>query len=98
MKEKRSESNYLYRGRILNLRRDKVLLPDGREAFREVVEHSGAVACLVLTPEGKAVFVRQFRAPSEKRFLRCRREELTETKVRKRQCGGNFGKRWESKR
>ncbi|MFY9422651.1 MAG: NUDIX hydrolase [Bacilli bacterium] len=69
MKEKRSESNYLYRGRILNLRRDKVLLPDGREAFREVVEHSGAVACLVLTPEGKAVFVRQFRAPLGKEIL-----------------------------
>lgn len=61
--EKRLGTEYLYRGKIINLRRDTVELPNGKEAFREIVEHSGAATCLVLTPERKIIFVRQFRAP-----------------------------------
>lgn len=61
--EKTLESAAVYRGLIVNVRRDKALLPDGRPCEREVVEHSGAVALAALTDNGELLFVRQFRYP-----------------------------------
>ncbi|MGB9859138.1 MAG: NUDIX domain-containing protein [Moorellaceae bacterium] len=57
------KSERIYTGKILNLRRDIVLLPDGREASREVVEHTGAVAIVALEPDGRIYLVRQYRYP-----------------------------------
>lgn len=61
--EKTVESSLVYRGLIVNVRRDKALLPDGRPCEREVVEHGGAVALAALTDSGELLFVRQFRYP-----------------------------------
>ncbi|NLA10685.1 MAG: NUDIX hydrolase [Firmicutes bacterium] len=60
--EKQLSREYLYRGKIVNLRRDLVRLP-GREepASREIVEHPGAVAILALDGERRVAFVRQYR-------------------------------------
>ena len=52
-----------YRGRIVYLHRDTVRLPDGSEAVREVVEHSGGVGVLPVDEDGNAWCVRQFRYP-----------------------------------
>ncbi|WP_027719469.1 NUDIX hydrolase [Desulfovirgula thermocuniculi] len=59
--EKTLHSQVIYRGKILNLRVDRVLLPNGTEGLREVVEHAGAVAVVALTEEGEVVMVRQYR-------------------------------------
>ena len=61
--EKTLEQEYKYTGRIINLRVDKAELPNGKEATREVVEHSGGVTVAALTDEGELLFVRQFRYP-----------------------------------
>ena len=53
----------IYEGKIINLRRDKVRLPNGKEASREVVEHPGAVAIVPVLPDGRIILVRQFRHP-----------------------------------
>lgn len=63
--EKTLSSTYIYRGRVINLRQDRVNLPDGRETTREIVEHPGAVVLLALTNEKKIVMIRQFRKPAE---------------------------------
>lgn len=63
LNEKQLESEYLYKGKIINLRRDTALLPDGKTALREVVEHPGGVCVAALTDEGDVIFVRQFRYP-----------------------------------
>lgn len=52
---------YAFRGRLLNLRIDRVLLPDGEETTREIVEHPGAVAIVALPQPGSALLVRQHR-------------------------------------
>ena len=55
-------SSYLYRGKIINLRRDMVLTPGRTEpALREIVEHPGAVAILVLDKRKGILLVRQYR-------------------------------------
>lgn len=64
-KEKTLCKNYVYKGKILSLRKDDVVLPNGQQAIREVVEHSGgsAIYCEV---NGKILLVRQYRYPYEK--------------------------------
>lgn len=59
--EKTLSSEYIFKGKILKLRVDEVELPNGKKARREVTEHSGAVAVLPVTDDGKAMLVRQFR-------------------------------------
>mgnify|MGYP001516179400 FL=1 len=59
--EKPIEQEYRYKGKIVNLRVDKALLPNGAQATREVVEHPGGVCVAALTDEEELLFVRQFR-------------------------------------
>ena len=61
--EKTLERNVLYQGAIVTLRRDRARLPDGRETFREVVEHPGGVAIVPLHDDNTVTLVRQFRYP-----------------------------------
>lgn len=58
--EKRVKSNLLYDGKIIKLRVDDALLPDGRPCKREYVEHPGGAAVLFVRG-GKVLLVRQFR-------------------------------------
>jgi ADP-ribose pyrophosphatase len=59
--EKTVLSRLIYQGKVVSLRVDEVLLPDGSKASREVVEHPGAVAVLAVSDDGEAYFVRQYR-------------------------------------
>jgi len=65
LEEKTLSSTYIYQGKIINLRQDKVKLPDGRETVREIVEHPGAVVILALTDKKEIVMIRQFRKPAD---------------------------------
>ena len=51
----------VWTGRIFNVDRLQVQLPDGRNAIRDVVRHPGAVAVVALTEEGRICLVRQYR-------------------------------------
>lgn len=61
--EKPLKQDYLYRGKIVNLRVDNAELPDGTTALREVVEHPGGVCVAALTEKEELLFVEQFRYP-----------------------------------
>ncbi len=50
-----------WKGRIFDVSRLSVKLPDGRSALRDVVRHPGAVAIVALTDDGRICLVRQFR-------------------------------------
>lgn len=63
LKEKTLQSEVLYEGKILTLKLDEVQLPDGKNAKREVVCHSGGVCVAPLDDQGNLYFVRQFRYP-----------------------------------
>lgn len=68
--EKTLSSTIVYKGKVVSLRVEEVLLENGTLARREVVEHPGAVAVLAVTGEEKEVFfVRQYRKPVEKMLL-----------------------------
>ena len=59
--EKPLESESIYEGKVLHLFLDKVELPDGNPAYREVIRHNGAVCVLPLTDDGKVACVTQYR-------------------------------------
>ena len=66
LNETRLSSEKIFDGHILHIRRDKVRLPDGSEAFREVADHPGGVCVLALDDRNQALMVCQFRYPYEK--------------------------------
>ncbi len=54
----------IFHGRIFDVHKDRVALPDGRESTREVVHHKTGGVCVVpLTEDGKVYVVRQCRYP-----------------------------------
>lgn len=61
--EKTLSSESIYKGRVIELRRDEVELENGSRAEREVIHHNGGVAVLALDDNGNALFVRQYRYP-----------------------------------
>lgn len=53
----------VFKGMLLDVRRDVVALPDGSQATREYVVHPGAVVVVPLLDDGRLVMERQFRYP-----------------------------------
>ena len=63
LREDTLSSEPVYQGSFLQMRRDRVRLPDGREASREYVVHPGAVMVVAILPDGRLVMERQYRYP-----------------------------------
>ncbi len=61
-------SETLYVGRVMALRRDQVVMPGGRAAAREVIEHPGAVAVVPFDGDGRVVVIHQYRHPLGRRL------------------------------
>lgn len=55
------DNEYVYEGKILNLRVDRVRFPSGGIKLREVVEHRPAVAILATDADGCVYLVSQYR-------------------------------------
>ena len=89
------ESERLFSGAVFDLEVDRVKLPNGRIATRELIRHKGAVAIVPLFPDGTVAVEAQFRyavgrimieipagkldAPDEDREAAARRELREET-------------------
>ena len=58
--EKTVKKNYIFKGKIVNVRCDDALLPNGKPCTREVVEHNGG-ACVLYVENNKILFVKQYR-------------------------------------
>lgn len=67
--EKELEREYVYKGKIINLRVDKVEMPGGNIATREVVEHNGGVGVLPVDKDNMVYLVRQYRRPVDRELL-----------------------------
>ncbi len=67
--EKQLEREEIYNGVVLHVVRDKVALPTGRVAYREICLHTGAVAVIPVTNDGMVIMERQFRYAHNRVFL-----------------------------
>ncbi len=54
-------SETVFKGKIYDIERDVITLPDGRTTTRETVRHNGASAMIAVDDDGKILFVRQYR-------------------------------------
>ncbi len=59
----------LYSGRVFDVVRHKVRLPNGRVSIRDFVKHPGAVAIVAVTSSGEVVLVRQYRHAAGEELL-----------------------------
>ena len=60
MIERTLKKNYVYQGKIISVRCDDALLPDGNPCKREIVEHSGG-ACVLYIENDAVLLVKQYR-------------------------------------
>ncbi len=68
-REKALSADYKFKGKVIKLRVDDVLLPDGNRATREVVEHNGGVCVAAVTENDEVLAVRQYRYPYSETIL-----------------------------
>ncbi len=67
--EQMISSERVFDGRIVGVRADAVLLSNGRNATREVIEHRPSVVVVPIDADGNAILVRQYRYPAERVLL-----------------------------
>ena len=61
-------SDITYRGKVFDVRRDRIAEPTGLEATREMIAHPGSVVVLPVFADGRILMIRQYRYAA-KQFL-----------------------------
>jgi len=69
LKETKLDSELVYDGGFIKVRKDNARLPDGSTSTREYIQHPGAVAMLALLDNGKLVMERQYRYAPQREFI-----------------------------
>src|SRR5437764_1961317 len=59
--EERIESQPVYTGKLFQVYKDRVRLPNGNTTTREIVRHPGSVGIVPRQEDGRIVLVRQYR-------------------------------------
>ena len=57
-------SETLFRGRVFDVRREQVRMPDGQTVRLDIVSHNGAVTLVPMDADGQIWFIRQYRHPA----------------------------------
>ena len=60
-KERPISSDIVFKGQLLEVRRDEATLPNGEIGIREWIKHPGAVCCIPILPDGKIGMIKQYR-------------------------------------
>ena len=61
--EIRKDSTLIYDGDVLHVFKDTAVLPNGKDANRELIRHIGAVAIAAITDDNEVILEHQFRYP-----------------------------------
>ncbi len=61
MREKKIEGTTIFDGKVVRLDKDKVLCPNGKESYREIIRHPGGAGILCITKEDNVLLIKQFR-------------------------------------
>ena len=69
LEEKKISREDIYHGNVLHVVCDKVLLPNGEQATREMCLHVGACCIIPLLEDGTVLMERQYRYPLERVFF-----------------------------
>ncbi|WP_242219066.1 NUDIX domain-containing protein [Bacillus cereus group sp. BfR-BA-01380] len=69
LEERTIATEPIFDGRVIKVRVDEVVLPNGETSKREIVKHPGAVAIIAITDDEKIVLVEQYRKAMEKTLV-----------------------------
>ena len=69
LKESTISTTVVYKGHFLDVRRDEVLLPNGKTGAREWINHPGAVVIIPILPDGEIALIKQFRYAAGSEFI-----------------------------
>ena len=69
LRETTTASEQVWKGRLLDVRRDQVSLPDGHLADREYIVHPGAVMVVAMLDADRLIVERQWRHPIGKALI-----------------------------
>lgn len=61
LREKTVSSTPVFRGQLLDVYQDEVILPDGKTSIREYIRHPGAAVMVPLLEKDRLILLRQFR-------------------------------------
>ena len=66
--EKKLKSEKIFNGKLIELYRDQVQLPNGKTSTREWIDHPGAACIVPILDDGKICLVKQYRYGPRKEF------------------------------
>lgn len=69
LKETQLSTKQIYRGILLDVRRDEVSLPNGKTSTREWIKHPGAACMIPVLPDGKIALIKQYRYPVQAEMI-----------------------------
>ena len=69
LREHKLDGRLVYEGDFLQVQKDRISLPDGKESTREYIRHPGAVVIIALFDNGTVLMERQFRYPLDRVFI-----------------------------
>lgn len=67
--EKTLSAEQIYKGKIFSVRKEQVSLPNGTEAMRELISHSGGVGVIAVTEDRQVFMVSQYRIAAKSMML-----------------------------
>ena len=85
--EKKVKSDYKFHGKIMTVRVDDALLPNGKPCKREVCEHVGGVGVLPIDENRMVTLVRQYRYPYETTTLEIPAGKMDQGPENAENCG-----------
>ena len=69
LRETCTDSEDIFEGNVLHVKKDSILLPNGSPSFREIIRHTGAVCVIPVLDNGDVVMERQYRYPVDRVIL-----------------------------
>ena len=69
LKETQLSTEQIYKGSLLDVRRDEVTLPNGKTSSREYIKHPGAACIIPVLPDGKIALIKQYRYPVQSEMI-----------------------------
>jgi len=69
LKETQLSTEQIYKGSLLDVRRDEVTLPNGKTSAREYIKHPGAACMIPILPDGKIALIKQYRYPVQSEMI-----------------------------
>lgn len=69
MSEQALNSETIFHGKLLHVKRDRVRMPNGHESVREYIVHPGAAMIIAMVDDETLVLERQYRYPLQRHFI-----------------------------